>query len=117
MSVILKRFNMPNCCGHCPGLVGGFPCDGEPEGDYEYDARTGRSMIGDFDVMSGRREGCTLVEMPEEAEYLRRMSECDKMGDPEKGHATADGILCDLLEKLGYTELVKAFDEVWKWYS
>ena len=35
----------------------------------------------------------------------------------EENHVEADGILCDLLRKLGYEEIVKYFYNVEKWYS
>ena len=47
-------------------------------------------------------------------ELLRR--EADN-NDREVAHINADKILCDLLEKLGYTDVVEAFKKVKKWYS
>ena len=35
----------------------------------------------------------------------------------EDAHYNADGILCDLLKKLGYKDVVEVFHEVSKWYS
>ena len=37
--------------------------------------------------------------------------------DEESAHYVADGLLCDLLTELGYERLVKAFNDVRKWYS
>ena len=37
--------------------------------------------------------------------------------DEETAHGDADDLLMDVLNKLGYTELAKAFDDVPKWYS
>jgi len=37
--------------------------------------------------------------------------------DTESAHSHADSILCDLLEKLGYTEVVAEYDKVDKWYA
>ena len=38
-------------------------------------------------------------------------------GDHELNHHTADGLLCQLLTHLGYEDIVKAFDNVYKWYA
>lgn len=35
----------------------------------------------------------------------------------EVDHAEADGILCDMLNALGYKDLTDAWDKVGKWYS
>lgn len=45
--------------------------------------------------------------------YLAQMKTCKDESD----HEDADYILCDLLEELGYKELVDAYKEVPKWYS
>jgi phosphomannomutase len=37
--------------------------------------------------------------------------------DTECAHGNADSILCDLLEKLGYTEVVAEYNKVDKWYA
>lgn len=37
--------------------------------------------------------------------------------DKEAGHQQADRALCDLLNELGYYEVVKAFREMEKWYA
>jgi len=69
-----------------------------------------------------------------EEKYLKRIEEecfldrhgkkveLDKDGNrwPEnepKNHTKADEILMDLLKELGYTELVKLYDSVSKWYE
>lgn len=38
-------------------------------------------------------------------------------GDQEDAHQYADNFLCALLESLGYTETVKVFRSLDKWYS
>jgi len=35
----------------------------------------------------------------------------------ESAHVNADDLLCELLKKLGFTEVVEAFDKVHKWYA
>ena len=37
--------------------------------------------------------------------------------DEEEDHAEADGILCDMLNALGYKDLTDAWDKIGKWYS
>ena len=40
-----------------------------------------------------------------------------KYPDEEEDHSEADGILCDMLNALGYKDLTDAWDNVEKWYS
>lgn len=40
-----------------------------------------------------------------------------KYPDEEEDHGEADGILCDMLNALGYKDLTDAWDNVKKWYS
>ena len=49
--------------------------------------------------------------------YLAQMKELENDDDTEQSHFIADGILCNLLEELGYVELVKAFYALDKWYA
>lgn len=37
--------------------------------------------------------------------------------DQEEDHCEADGILCDMLNALGYKDLTDAWDKIGKWYS
>lgn len=48
--------------------------------------------------------------------YLKQMKECSKY-ETEYSHIEADNILCELLEKLGYTELIETYQKLDKWYS
>lgn len=50
---------------------------------------------------------------------LLRMEELvnKKYPDQEEDHAEADGILCDMLNALGYKDLTDAWDKIGKWYS
>ena len=51
-------------------------------------------------------------------ELAEKMKEVIKEGgDEEVWHVLADGLLCETLEKLGFSETVKAFDDIPKWYS
>lgn len=45
--------------------------------------------------------------------YLSQMKELKD----ELDHDYADALLCDLLEELGYVELVEAYRKVPKWYE
>jgi len=38
-------------------------------------------------------------------------------GDPEIAHVNADEVLCELLTSLGFTDVVKEFKKVPKWYA
>lgn len=40
-----------------------------------------------------------------------------KYPDEEEDHSEADGILCDMLDALGYKDLTDAWDKIGKWYS
>lgn len=40
-----------------------------------------------------------------------------KYPDEEVDHGEADGILCDMLNALGYKDLTDAWDDIKKWYS
>ena len=40
-----------------------------------------------------------------------------KYPDEEGDHAEADGILCDMLNALGYKDLTDLWDKIGKWYS
>jgi hypothetical protein len=41
----------------------------------------------------------------------------DRTGDIECAHAYADNILCELLKKLGFADVVDAWEAVPKWYA
>ena len=54
--------------------------------------------------------------------YLNRMREVKQIyeiekGDTEVAHVLADEVLCDLLESLGYVEIVEEFNSIYKWYA
>lgn len=54
--------------------------------------------------------------------YLNRMKEVKQKyeveaNDTEVAHYLADKVLCDLLESLGYVELVEEFNNLEKWYA
>lgn len=45
------------------------------------------------------------------------LQKCVDEDDEENGHMNADNVLCDVLIKLGYKEVVDKWHEVDKWYS
>lgn len=53
----------------------------------------------------------------EQQEYINRLRELQKDRDIECAHSAADGILCEILEKLGYNNIVKEYDKINKWYA
>jgi hypothetical protein len=46
---------------------------------------------------------------------LLRMEQ--KNGDTEMAHHNADGVLCELLKALGYSDVVEEWAKVEKWYA
>jgi hypothetical protein len=50
-------------------------------------------------------------------QYLALFKEKCTSGDIEINHSNADDLLCDLLNDLGYTELVTEFKKLEKWYA
>lgn len=53
----------------------------------------------------------------EQQEYINRLRELQQKNDIECGHSAADGILCEVLEKLGYDSIVKEYNKIDKWYA
>jgi len=52
--------------------------------------------------------------------FTRELEELKKLADnrdTEVAHLNADGILCDILKKLGEEDIVKAYNAVKKWYA
>jgi len=50
-------------------------------------------------------------------EQLKRLEELQKITDLECAHQEADGILCEVLNKLGLSDLVEAYNKINKWYA
>lgn len=46
----------------------------------------------------------------------RIMSEC-MTDDPERDHEKGDRILCELLEELGFSKVIEAYNEIFKWHA
>lgn len=54
--------------------------------------------------------------------YLNRIKEVKQKyeveeDDIEVAHYLADEVMCDLLESLGYVEIVEEFNSIHKWYA
>lgn len=49
--------------------------------------------------------------------YIKRMENAKKNWDTECSHIDADDILCEMLEDLGYGEIVEMYREIDKWYA
>jgi len=47
----------------------------------------------------------------------QQMIDLKNNGDIEVRHKTADALLCDLLNTLGFNDIVKEFNELDKWYA
>lgn len=50
-------------------------------------------------------------------EAIEKLKEQQNNEDIEVAHSIADTILCRLLESLGYSDVVKEYDRVEKWYA
>ena len=49
--------------------------------------------------------------------YKRKMMDALDDGDEEIGHIECDGVLCDLLNELGFGEIVEIYERQEKWYA
>jgi len=49
--------------------------------------------------------------------YLKKLKELKNNSSSELALMTADDILCEILKKLGYNEIVKAYEDVKKKYA
>lgn len=50
-------------------------------------------------------------------DYITRLVKLRDNNDTEIAHIAADNILCEILEKLGYTDIVKEYSKIDKWYA
>ena len=57
------------------------------------------------------------LERVDAGEYIKLLKECQGTGDTEMDHSNADGIICSLLEELGYKDVVEEYDKVDKWFA
>lgn len=59
----------------------------------------------------------TMEEIAFEEEIITRLKELQQSNDIESAHIQADWIICNLLEDLGYKNIVKEYDAIMKWYA
>ena len=50
-------------------------------------------------------------------EIIAKLKELQQDDDIDGAHVQADWIICNLLEDLGYTEVIKEYDKISKWYA
>jgi hypothetical protein len=48
---------------------------------------------------------------------IKFLEEQKDNGDTEIAHGVADDVICELLEALGYSDVVEAYNKVDKWYA
>jgi len=48
---------------------------------------------------------------------IEKLKELQNDDDVENAHSTADAILCEILEQLGYTKIVDEYCKITKWYA
>ena len=67
--------------------------------------------------MTSRNRRDVLVSKERLQRYKSLLQERCFTGDPEIDHGHADGILCELLDELGYGDIAVIFSKVGKWYA
>lgn len=50
-------------------------------------------------------------------EAIERLKTQQTCSDEEAAHVSADNILCELLESLGYSDVVREWKKVKKWFA
>ena len=50
-------------------------------------------------------------------EVIEQLRELARSDDTEYAHIQADNILCDILENLGYKDIVDAYNDIPKYYA
>lgn len=48
---------------------------------------------------------------------IEQLRELNNDGDVEANHSTADAILCELLDSLGYADVIAEWTKIRKWYA
>ncbi len=59
----------------------------------------------------------TDITDDERKDVLDRLRELAAKSDFEAAHIEADGLLSDVVRRLGYHDIAAAYDAVGKWYS
>ena len=50
-------------------------------------------------------------------DLAKRIDALEGIGDIESAHGTADGILTELVQSLGFVKTAEAFEALTKWYA
>ena len=50
-------------------------------------------------------------------EAIKRLKEIQENEDQEQAHVDADGVLCELLQTLGFGDVVEEYNHIAKWYA
>ena len=50
-------------------------------------------------------------------EAISKLKGLQNSYDPEAAHSDADDIICELLQSLGYSDVIDEFNKVDKWYA
>jgi hypothetical protein len=58
-----------------------------------------------------------LSDETDRMKALARLKELQPSDDVEAAHSDADDVLCELLKKLGYADVVAEWEAVPKWYA
>lgn len=98
MSVLIKGMEMPTRCGDCKMF---WSCEL---------VKTRRST-------GERANGCPLIKLPNDDEFAKEMKIASEQYDEEQSHIAMDGVMCDLLKKLGYEKAIEIFEDATKWYA
>lgn len=104
MSILIKGAKPPSGCRWC----------------YFNDDSKCALIVGcDLDGTNGtqRRKECPLIELPNDDEFAKEMKIASGQYDEEQSHIAMDGVMCDLLKKLGYVKAMEIFENAEKWYT
>jgi hypothetical protein len=63
-----------------------------------------------------KKPAAKIERLTPRQEALAALKACDT-GDREHDHASADEALCDLLDALGYDDVVAEYRSIGKWYA
>jgi hypothetical protein len=93
-------------------------CNGIDETNQGICPKCISQIRNDAEVIRVIKENCVSPAQPITREdALALLKEARNNDDTEHAHSVADDVLCDLLETLGYKDVVAAFHEVNKWYA
>lgn len=53
----------------------------------------------------------------EKEQVLIELEKCRTDSDTESAHVRADDVLCEFLEQLGHSDVVKKYNEIDRWFA